>query len=149
MQGVETGLTLGPFSGLSLRGSYTYLDFDVAGPPGSPDTLLRRPHNRMQTTVRYRRERVLRGDDEIDINAAVDFVGRRKDLEPTTFATVDHGSYTIAGLGLTYARPLASVLVKRLALFVRVLNLSDENYDEVLGFKSPPVHFIAGTNLTF
>ncbi|HUI28100.1 MAG TPA: TonB-dependent receptor [Candidatus Kryptonia bacterium] len=149
VQGVETGLTLLPLAGLSLRGSYTYLDFHVIGAGGQPETLRRRPHNGMAATARYQHARVFRPDDQIDLTTSVNFVGERKDFAPTTFATVDNPSYTVTNAAATYSFDLPGTRLKRASVYARVGNLFDRNYQEVLGFKSPPIHFVAGASVTF
>ena len=37
----------------------------------------------------------------------------------------------------------------RLAVYARVENLFDRDYEEVLGFRSPPLNYIAGVKVTF
>lgn len=146
VQGVETGVTLRPLADLSLRGSYTYLDWNVVGGQG---TLLRRPHNRMAATARYRRATVLRADDEIDLTTNVNFVGDRADFEPTTFQTANNPSYTVTNAAVTYSFALPGTWVQRMSVYTRVGNLFDRNYQEVLGFKSKPINFVAGAKVTF
>jgi vitamin B12 transporter len=146
VQGVETGLTLRPFTDLRLRASYTYLDFEVYGGSG---TLLRRPHNRMSTSARYHRGALLRAGDDLDVTATVNFVGDRNDLHPMTFATVNNSNYTVTNGAVTYSLPLQRAWPTRVAVFARIANLFDRNYQEVLGFESPPINFLAGTSVSF
>jgi vitamin B12 transporter len=156
VSGVETALNIGPFFGASLRGTYTYLDFEMTQkngfPPLSPalNTLERRPHNRMATTLDYQRDHVLRTGDHLDANLNVAFVGERHDLDPFTFQDVnDQAAYTRADLALRYDMPMPVHAAYRIGWFARLQNLFDRNYEEVRGFKSPPINVLAGARLTF
>jgi len=144
VQGVETGLTLIPLPGLSLRGNYTYLDYNVIGQNGQRQVLTHRPHNRMGTTVSYQHDDVLRAADRISATTTVNYVGERHDINNTLDPT-----YTVTSAAVTYSFSLQDTWVKEVGLFTRIGNLFDRNYAEVNGFKSPPINFVAGTNLTF
>ena len=146
VQGMETGLTLQPVRRLTLRGTYTYLDFDVFGGAG---TLVGRPHNRMAAVVRYQRSGLLRTGDALDLNTSVNFAGDRANFDPTTFVIVNNTNYTVTNATATYSFALRSRWFSRLGVFTRIGNLFDRNYQEVLGFKSPPINFVLGTSLTF
>ncbi|HXQ24759.1 MAG TPA: TonB-dependent receptor, partial [Candidatus Acidoferrales bacterium] len=143
VQGVETSVTVEPTAGLSMQGTYTYLDFNVAGPNGSTP-LTQRPHNRMGAGARYRRALGWQTEDLLDLTTSVNYAGERHDvsggLDPT---------YTVANAAVTYSFPIRDAWVERLGLFARVGNLFDRNYAEVRGFKSLPINFVAGTNVTF
>jgi vitamin B12 transporter len=156
VSGVETALNVGPFFGASLRGAYSYLDWEMsqkAGfPPLSPalETLERRPHNRMTATVNYQRDHVLRTGDHLDANLNVAFVGERHDLDPFTFQDVNNQpSYTRTDVAFRYDMPCPKHDEYRLGWFARVQNLLDRKYDEVRGFRSPPVNVLAGVRLMF
>ena len=146
VQGVETGLTLQPLRRLTLRGTYTYLDFDVFGGSG---TLVGRPHNRMAGVVRYEHTGLLRTDDAFSVNTNVNFVGDRANFDPTTFAIVNNTNYWVANATVSYSFALRSRWPSRLGLFTRIGNLFDRDYQEVLGFQSPPINFVIGMSLTF
>lgn len=156
VSGVEATLNAGPFFGASLRATYTYLDWEMsrkAGfPPLSPalKTLERRPHNRMAATVNYQRDHVLRHGDQLNANLSVIFVGERHDLDPFTFQDVnDQPSYSRTDIALRYDMPCPRHDGYRLGWFARVQNLLDRKYDEVRGFRSPPVNVLAGVRLMF
>jgi vitamin B12 transporter len=156
VSGVETALNIGPFFGASLRGTYTYLDFEMTQKPGFPplspalNTLERRPHNRMATTLDYQRDHVLRTGDHLGADLNVAFVGERHDLDPFTFQDVnDQAAYTRADLALRYDMPMPVHAAYRIGWFARLQNLFDRNYEEVRGFKSPPINVLAGARLTF
>ena len=143
VRGVETGVTIAPLAGLSMQGTYTYLDFDVTGPSGRV-TLAQRPHNRMAAVLRYQHGLNLRAGDALDLTTSVNYVGERHDvsggLDPT---------YTVTNAAVTYHFPLHDTWVKEVAVFTHIGNLFDRNYFEIRGFKSPPINFVAGTKLTF
>ncbi len=150
IRGVETALTAGPIWGLSLRGTYSYLDWDILGGAA----LLRRPHNRMAATLNYDRDDLLQATDRFNANLSVGFVGERHDLDPfsTPFPfmeTDDHPAYTRVDLALRYDMPLPGYRPARLGGFVRIQNLFDRVYDEVRGFRSPPINVLAGARLSF
>ena len=146
VDGVETGVTLHPCADLTLRGSYTYLGFDVFG--GS-STLLRRPHNQMGTTLRYRREGVLQGGDEIDLTSDINFVGDRSDVVPTTFQVGRNPAYAVTNAAATYSFPVSTSWLERVAFYTRIGNLFDRDYQEALGYDARPINFVVGTKLTF
>ena len=145
VQGVETGVQAGPFRDVWLRGNYSYLDFNVAG----GGKLLRRPHNRMSATLNYAPRDLLQADDAFNANLNVTFVGERTDVDPLTFnGNATNPMYARADLALRYDMPLRAY-ASRIGWFARVQNLFDRNYDEVLGFRSPPINVLAGAQLTF
>jgi vitamin B12 transporter len=146
VRGVETAVEVGPVAGVLLRGSYTYLDWDILG----GKKLLRRPHNRMAANIGYQRDDVLQAADAFDANLNVVFVGERTDIDPLTFNPNATGAtYTRVDLALRYEMPLPGHETYRLGGFARIQNLLDRKYDEVLGFRSPPVNVLAGARVTF
>ncbi len=154
VSGPEAAVSLGPWYGCSLRGSYTYLDWEVVERPGftvpaALKTLERRPHNRAATRFTYARDTLVRRADHFDATVNVLFVGERHDLDPFTFQDVsDQPAYTRSDLALRYDVPLAGSDT-RVGGFARIQNLFDRNYQEVRGFKSPPINVLAGAQVTF
>jgi vitamin B12 transporter len=146
MSGVETIVTVRPLAELTVSGTYTYLDIDR-----SPATsaVLRRPRHRMATRARYRRDDLFRAGHVLDVAGTLNYVGDRKDLDPTTFGTTSNPHYTTAELAVTYSFPVAAARLQRVALFANAGNLWDEDYEEALGFPAPPVHAVAGARITF
>ncbi|MFI5395009.1 MAG: TonB-dependent receptor plug domain-containing protein [Candidatus Binatia bacterium] len=156
VSGVETVLSIGPFFGVSLHGTYSYLDFEMTQkegfPPLSPalKTLERRPHNRMATMIDYSGNDLVRAADHFDANVNVVFVGERHDLDPFSFQDVNsQPAYPRADLALRYDMPMPGHTAYRIGWFARLQNLLDRNYEEVRGFKSPPINVLAGARLTF
>lgn len=156
VSGVETALNVGPFWGVSLRGTYSYLNFELTAKQGfaplSPalQTLQRRPRNRMATTVEYQRDQVWRAGDHVMVNLNVFFAGERHDLDPFTYQDVnDQPAYTRTDVALRYDMPCPGYERYRLGWFARIQNLFDRNYDEVRGFRAPPINVLAGARLSF
>ena len=143
MQGVETALAVGPLAGMSLRASYTYLDWHLLG----GKALLRRPHNRMAATLNYDRTQIARRADHLNANLNVGFVGERTDIDPLTFSTATNTSYTRVDLAMRYEMPMPGHESSTVGAFARLQNLFDRNYDEALGFKSPPINVLAGARV--
>lgn len=154
VSGPEAALSVGPWYGCSLRGSYAYLDWEVVERPGfavpaASKTLERRPHNRAAAQFTYARDTLVRAADHFDTTVSVIFVGERHDLDPFTFQDVsDQSAYTRTDLALRYDLPLPDSDI-RVGGFARVQNLFDRNYQEVRGFKSPPINVLAGAQVTF
>ncbi|MFN8624610.1 MAG: TonB-dependent receptor [Candidatus Binatia bacterium] len=156
VSGVETALRIGPYYGLALRGTYSYLNFELVQregfPPLSPalQTLQRRPRNRMATAVQYERDRLVRSGDHASVEVNVFFVGERHDLDPFTFQDVnDQPAYTRTDLAVRYDMPCPGHEGYRLGWFARIQNLFDRDYDEVRGFRAPPLNVLAGARLSF
>ena len=155
VSGPEAAVAVGPWWGLSLRGTYTYLDWDITERPGfsllpAAKTLERRPHNRMATMVTYSRDDFVQAADHFVANVNVVFVGERHDLDPFTFQDVNNqASYTRTDLALRYDTPSPWQGAYRVGWFARVQNLFDRNYEEVRSFKSPPINVFAGAEVTF
>jgi len=107
VSGSEATLSVGPVFGLSLRGTYTYLDWNITERPGfslpsAAKTLERRPHNRMATMVTYSRDDLVRAADCFVANVNVVFVGERHG-----FGIAVRHAVTVAGAaarGLVCAR---------------------------------------------
>ncbi|MDX1642957.1 MAG: TonB-dependent receptor, partial [Thermoanaerobaculia bacterium] len=72
------------------------------------------------------------------IEAVARYVGDRDDLDPVTFARATNGDYLVGDLALTWE---ASA---RWSPYARLRNLTDEMYEEVLGFPAPGRTAIVG-----
>jgi vitamin B12 transporter len=146
VSGVETAIKVGPLMGISLRGTYTYLDWNIGG----GQSLLRRPHNQMATSLNYQRDHLLRAADRFDANLNILFVGERHDLDPLTFMEVgDQPAHTRTDLAIRYDMALPGYGAYRIGAFARVQNLFDVAYQEVRGFPAPPINILAGARVTF
>ena len=108
------------------RASWSVLDTaDNAGDP-----LLRRPNNAASVGV-------TRYGERWTVDASLRHVGSRADLDPLTFSVVDNPSYGTAHLAV--ARGLAWGEIR-----VRVENLFDKQYQQVLGFDSLGRRWVVG-----
>ncbi len=155
VSGTEATVRVGPFFGFGFYGTYTYLDWGIFERPGftlQPPamTLERRPHNRMASGMTYAHDDAVRAADHLEAAVNVVFVGERHDLDPFTFQDVNNQpSYTRTDLALRYDMPLPGSTGTRVGGFARLQNLFDRNYQEIRGFKSPPINVLAGAQLTF
>jgi vitamin B12 transporter len=145
-RGLEAGLRVTPFTGLTLGGTYTYLDTEVreAGPSGGTTfvrgkSLLRRPEHIGSFTVNYAWQR-LNANFNITVKGdAIDadfrnFPARRTELD----------GYTKADLALSYRLFENRGCLRSLTVRGKVQNLFDEEYEEIFGFSSPGVNFLLG-----
>lgn len=144
VQGVEVIPVLRLLPGLTLSGNFTFLDFLTKN-----DRLLRRPATE-QGSVRITYQRpVLRGtDDLLTFNLNVDVIGDRDDIDPQLgFRT--NPMYARTDLTVSYSFPVHFLIFSRLMVYSKIGNLFNRNYQEVLGFKSPPLNYLAGFSVTF
>jgi outer membrane receptor protein involved in Fe transport len=80
----------------------------------------------------------------------VNYVGDRNDFTATGVPPIaNNPNYTVVGATVTYSFRVPIQYVQRAAVFGRVGNLFDRNYDDVLGFKSPPINGVVGARVTF
>lgn len=132
IRGAELGVVLPLTRTLSSTVQLTYLDTE--NDDGLP--LWRRPELSGSLTIAGSLGGNLRGD------LSVIWVGDRDDIDPITFARTQAPSFTTAHLGLAY-RILSST-----ELTLRVVNLADRQYQEVLGYPAPGRRVIGGFRLT-
>jgi outer membrane receptor protein involved in Fe transport len=143
VQGVEVIPVLRLLPGLTLSGSFTFLDFDTR------DGRLRsRPTEQGTVRVLYQRP-VLRGaDDLLTFNLNLDVVGDRDDIDPLRgFRT--NPMYARTDVAVSYTLPVNFLSFSRLTVYSKISNLFDRSYHEVLGFRSPPLNYLAGFSVTF
>ena len=111
----------------------TYLDTeDDQGRP-----LLRRPDWSASWTAHGTVSDRLAGD------VTIIWVGDREDVDPVTFARAEADAYLTADLAMAYS------LSGGVAFTLRVLNITDAEYEEVLGYPSPGRRFMAGLRFGF
>lgn len=121
----------------SLRGagelqlSATVLDHENTD---TGERLLRRPE--IHASVLYSLPLLQKGR----ITLAGHYVGERDDLDPVTYAVAKNESFTTADLIFHY--PLGNT-----SPYVRVENLTDESYQEILGYPAPGRRFIVGIRI--
>ena len=113
---------------LDARANMTWLDTEDLA---TGEELLRRPAESASVLVSLTPDRFL-------VTLATRWVGERDDLDPLSFARARNDDYWVADAAVTWQAS------GRLAPFARIENLSDESYEEVLGFPAPGRTLIAG-----
>jgi vitamin B12 transporter len=134
IQGAEFSWEQGLGAALSSLFQVTWLDTEDAA---TGEALLRRPRWSASATVHGRFTSWLTGD------LTVRYVGERKDVDATTFLTVDAESFTTADLAL------AVLVWEGVEITVRAINLLDEDYQEVSGYPAPGRRISGGLRYDF
>jgi vitamin B12 transporter len=147
-QGVEFVPSLKIFQGLNFSGNFTYIDetHSSISPMIRP---IRVPKYSAFSLLQYVHRGLWLSDDKVESSVAYFFVGDRDDIDPATSEIVNHGAYSRVDLVASYSAGVRWGLIGGEQAFVRVVNLLDRNYSEVLGFKSPTLNFVAGIKLEF
>jgi len=144
VQGVEVIPVLRLLPGLTLSGSFTFLDFDT-----EDGRLLRRPRTHGTVQINYQRP-VLRGtDDLLTLNLNVKVIGDRDDIDPPTGGFRTNSMYARTDMAVSYTFPSRLFSFSRVTVYSKIQNLFDRDYQEVLGFRSPPLNYLAGVRVTF
>ncbi len=126
--GAEAGFQKRFGADLALDAAVTWLDTeDEAG-----NELLRRPEWSGSLSLTGRFFGPLRGD------VVLRYVGARDDIDPASYERVRTGGFATADLALRWA------VLESLDLTLRVVNLADRRYEEVLGYPAPGRRFLAG-----
>jgi vitamin B12 transporter len=145
VDGAEAILQVELLRNLRAGGQYTYLNIDA-----SVDGRVRKPRQSgaIYTTVDL--NGLWQSGDRLSVDTRLLLVGNRLDFDPAEgFAVRENPAYQRVDLTSTYSWPLATQLVKRFKIFARIENLFDEHYQEVLGFDSRPLAFLAGVGGEF
>ena len=136
--GVEWALGIRLFSPLTLNANYTYLDWDTAD-----GRLPRRPHNQGSVILNYLQ-------DALNINLIANIVGRRDDFRAASpFGDTVTPGYVTVDLASSYILPWRMPLVKEVSLIGKIQNLFNKKYDQVDGFRAPPLNFLLGFRASF
>jgi outer membrane cobalamin receptor len=143
-QGAELAARYRPARWISVSGSYTYLDSEVLSLNGSTglapipfsvgQELIRRPANSGSFVSSFSRGRV-------SANVTGYFRGSDLDVDPTYGASA--GLYTnrgFADVGVNLNIRLGSGLTA----YGNLRNALNQSYEEVLGYPSPKLNFVAG-----
>ncbi len=146
-QGVEFIPALSPWHGLGLSGNFTYLD-ETHRSAQSASMPLRTPKYSASATMHYARSELLRAADALSADLVYVFVGDRDDVSPMG-TILDNAAYHRFDLTVNYSPGLQWNRIRTEQIYVRVQNLLDRRYQQVLGFKSPPVNFVAGVSVGF
>jgi len=147
-QGVELVPTLQLMRGLALSGNLTVIDETHVS--SSPEIRpLRVPKYAAFALLTYAYKELFSSEDAVSANLAYYFVGDRDDINPTTSMIQNHAAYNRFDLTMNYDARIPWRLIRDEEVYVRVQNLLDRNYAEVLGFPSPAVSFVAGVKVDF
>ncbi|HKD67517.1 MAG TPA: TonB-dependent receptor [Candidatus Binataceae bacterium] len=146
-QGVEFIPVLSPWHGIGLSGNFTYLD-ETHRSEQSSSVPLRTPKYSASATLHYARSELLRATDALSADLIYVFVGDRDDVSPKG-TILDNAAYNRFDFTVNYSPGLQWKLLSREQVYVRVQNLFDRRYQSSLGFKSPPINFVAGITMGF
>ncbi len=136
-KGVEVVLTARLLDSLSLSANYTYTDATEPGEVGNDLVEIRRPRNMASFTANWRF-----AQDRANLNLNLNYTGAQLDtfFDPQTFVSeqVELDDYLVADLAGAWR------LTGSLELVARITNLTDEDYQEVLGFARPGRAYYGG-----
>jgi vitamin B12 transporter len=145
-KGIEVAAKVHPGFGLTVGGTYTFLETKVLDnggiggtelPVGAP--LIRRPKHSGSLSIDHVWER-------LHTNLTATFVGAREDLDFRTFPAprVTLPSYRTVDVAFTYLLLKDRLHLQELSLFGKVQNLFDEGFQQTFGFSAPRITFLLG-----
>jgi vitamin B12 transporter len=151
-RGIETGFTTSLGPGMRATGSYTYLTTEATDDRGMPsasfaggEPLIRRPRHSAALTLRARLF------DRGGVGGSVTYIGKRDDVDFNQFPSqrVQLPGYAIVDLAaeVELLRPGAGRA--SLAGVLRVENLFDKHYDQVVGFAGRTRGVFGGAKFRF
>jgi vitamin B12 transporter len=136
-KGFELVLDSEPLPGFSLGASYTYTDASEINAADKSVSEVRRPRHMGSISANYRY-----AEDRANLNLNVNYTGEQTDVffDPVTYLpeTVNLDSYTVLDLAGSWQ------ITQSLELVGRITNLTDEDYEEVLGYSRPGRGFYGG-----
>jgi vitamin B12 transporter len=141
--GFETTVEVGIVKNLRFSGNYTYTHSEAKGDPAgfgiaNGNRLLRRPtHKASMDLVWHFFEN--RGE----LAANLIYVGDRRDLNPVNFSATTADRYVTLNLTGRFR------INKWLTVFARVDNVTDEDYEDVLGFATAGASAYGGIRLEY
>jgi vitamin B12 transporter len=138
--GVEFAFAADLAAGLDLTGSYTYTDSSETTSTGSSTQELRRPRHMAAANLNYRFIR-----DRANVNLNVSYTGDQLDDDFGTFPAtrVALAAYTLVNLAAEFA------VTDMVAIYGRVENLFDEDYENVFGFAPSGIGGFVGARIKF
>ncbi len=146
-QGIEFIPSAHPLKGLTLSGSFTYLD-ETHVSIARDIQPTRVPKYSAQALVDYTRAALFRSEDSGTITVAYTFVGDRADITPVGTIT-NHDAYHRVDLAATYSPGFTWSFVRDEMIFTRIDNLLDRHYAETFGFPAPTINFVSGLKVDF
>lgn len=144
IQGVEVIPVLRPLPDLTLSGSFLFLDFVT-----NDGKLLRRPSERGTLHANYLRRNLWWEDDQLNLHLGVRVVGDRDDVDPLSGTTRTNAMFATTNLAMSYSFPSSLAPLSEVTVYGKIENLLDRNYQEVLGFRAPPLNYLIGVKATF
>lgn len=136
-KGIEVVFGWRIVQGLELNANYTYTDSTESNAAGDDQRELRRPEHMGSLNAQYRF-----ADGRAYTNLNVSFVSDQYDVfyDPATFQsqTLRLDSYVLVDLSGGWK------LNDRIELIGRITNLTDEQYEDVLGYSTPGRAYYAG-----
>ena len=143
-RGVEVTARASVTDGLTVSGSYTYLDATQPDSNTGADTQeIRRPRHMANLNGDWRFL-----DNKGDLNINLGYVGDRNDTffevaPPFGTETVSLDSYYPVSVAASYR------VTKQARVFARVENLLKQNYEDVYGYNTPGLGAYVGIGLSF
>jgi len=141
-KGVEAAATFNVTENLSFGGSYTYTDSTQNDGSGDDVRELRRPRHSGSLNSSYRFL-----DERATLTVVADYGGTSTDIffppfpEPSEIVSLD--SFWLLDLTASYD------INRNTNIFVRALNLLDEDYEQVYGYRTPGRSAFVGVRLGF
>jgi vitamin B12 transporter len=151
-RGVETGVTTSFGASLSAKASYTYLDTKATDDAGMPSAsfangqrLIRRPGHSAELAVQGR------VFERATLGGSLTYVGRRDDVDFNAFPSVrvELPGYAIVDLAAEVNVLQPGAGRPGLSGVMRVENLFDQRYDQVVGFAGRPRGVYGGARFRF
>ncbi|MFN7828587.1 MAG: TonB-dependent receptor, partial [Acidobacteriota bacterium] len=154
--GYEAIFSARPLKRLQLNGQYTYLrtrliaaapvvnyaTLQLAPNPDVSFALMRRPTHSGSVSVSWLGNR-------FDLHVDGFWLGRRRDIDPVTFARFTQPNQPIFNSSYKRVDAAGSFrLTNGLALFARVENALNQNYQEVLGYQAYRMTFASGLRIS-
>ncbi|MGE0682390.1 MAG: TonB-dependent receptor plug domain-containing protein [Candidatus Binatia bacterium] len=144
VQGVEVIPVLRLSPRWNTSGYFTFLDFDT-----TDGRLLRRPRTHGTVQLNYQAPLLHRGDDLLNVYLSVKVVGDRNDIDPRQGRPGTNPMFARTDVAISYLLPPWRGPFPRVTIYGKIENLFDRNYQEVLGFRSPPLNYLVGIRATF
>lgn len=147
--GIEVGGEFNVSRELTLGLNYVYLDTEVTedGGLGSADfsagsELIRRPKHYFSFVANYFYK-------DFNLNVSGTYIGKRDDLDFSSFPSnrVKNDAYFRTDLATSYKLPLDFSYLQGATVFTRINNLLNKDYEDIFGFSSPGLNFIAGLSI--
>jgi vitamin B12 transporter len=148
VQGVELVPAVQLTRGLAFSGNLTVIDETHVS--SSPEIRpLRVPKYAAFALLTWTHKGLWREHDAVSANLAYYFVGDRDDINQTTAAIQNNPAYNRFDLTASYDAGLSLGRIRGEQVYVRVQNLLDRRYNELIGFPSPRVNFVGGVKVDF